>query len=149
MPTPLKSKRRTDSNAAVLFALALVPVFAVIGAAIDYSRVIEARGRLALALNCAVAAVPPEASADDAYADLVARTQDMAGTDLVSAWRIESVTRDATGHLTAIATGEVATRVARIFGIDKIAIGIKVEGRPEAAPGPLAAGEPQGCRGSV
>ena len=149
MPTSLKSKRRTDSNVAILFALALVPVFAVIGAAIDYSRVIEARGTLALALNCAVAAVPPGASADDAYVDLVARTQGMTGTDLVSAWRIESVTRDATGGLTAIATGEVATRVARIFGIDEIAIGIKVEGRPEAAPGALAGGEPQGCHSSV
>ena len=56
-------------NFAMMFALSLVPIFGMVGAAIDYARVSEVRAKIADVLDAGVLAVgaEPNISEEDAY----------------------------------------------------------------------------------
>ena len=118
--------RSDRGNFAVMFALTMVPVVGMVGAAIDYSRVVQARSELADALDAGVLAVGSHAKLTDPQAlTLVKEWVDSHMANADATWKIDSVTQEADGKITGIASGKVQTTVARIFGITEVPIGVK------------------------
>ena len=118
--------RSDHGNFAVMFALTMVPVVGAVGAAIDYSRVVQVRSELADALDAGVLAVGSRAKLTDAQA--LALVKEWVDTHMAHAdatWKVDSVTQDADGKITGIASGKVQTTVARILGINEVPIGVK------------------------
>ncbi|MEO8667299.1 MAG: TadE/TadG family type IV pilus assembly protein [Bauldia sp.] len=120
------SKFRSDrrGNIAIIFALALMPLCAGVGAAVDYSRATAFRTDLMDALDAGVLAVGSQSTMkdDDAYkiidAWMTAHLGDQYG------WHLDSVTQDDGGAITAMASAKVETTLSRVLGIDEIPIGV-------------------------
>src|SRR5881628_1230267 len=96
--------RSARGNVAVMFGLAMVPVVGAVGAAIDYSRVVEVRSELADALDGGMLAVGSKAGLSDAQALTVVKQwvdTHMAGAD--ATWTVDSVTQAADGRITGTA----------------------------------------------
>jgi Flp pilus assembly protein TadG len=119
-----KDKR---GNVAMMFAIATIPIVGAVGAAIDYSRVSEVRGKLADALDAGVLAVGSQPPMSDAKAfDTVKQWVDLhMGPAYAQYWKLDSVTQDGDGNITAIATGDVETTIARVLGVDKVPLNVK------------------------
>jgi Flp pilus assembly protein TadG len=117
-----------SGNAATLFALAMVPVVCVAGAAIDYARVTKVRAQLSGALDASLDAVDraPAADPGQEYASLRNRMQARLGARFEAPWRIESLSVDG-GQLAATVTAEVSTTVARLIGITHVPIRVSAE----------------------
>lgn len=114
-----------SGNSATLFALAMVPVIGIAGAAVDYARITQVRATLSGALHASLAAVRRLPSTDP-RAQYTALRTDLAtrlGQHFPTAWRIESLS-EADGRLVAIVTADVATTVARVIGIRDVPIRI-------------------------
>ena len=117
--------RSARGNVAVMFGLAMVPVVGAVGAAIDYSRVVEVRSELADALDGGVLAVGSKAALSDAQAlAMVKQWVDihMAGVD--ATWTVDSITQDASGKITGTASAKVRTTIARVLGIAEVPVGV-------------------------
>jgi Flp pilus assembly protein TadG len=117
-----------SGNAATLFALAMVPVVCVAGAAVDYAQVTRVRAELSGALDASLDAVgrAPAADPRQEYASLRSRMETRLGARFTSPWRIESLTVGG-GQLAVTVTAEVSTTVARLIGISRVPIRISAE----------------------
>lgn len=117
-----------SGNAATLFALAMVPVVCVAGAAVDYARITQVRGQLSGALDASLDAVDRAPAADprQEYASLRNRMETRLGARFEVPWRIESLSVD-DGRLAATVTAEVSTTIARLIGITRVPIRISAE----------------------
>lgn len=116
-------------NVAIIFALAIIPVFGAVGAAIDYSRASEVRSKLAYAVDAGVLAVgsQPPMSDDEAY-DTVERWVDThMGPKYANDWTLDSVIQEDDGVILASASGSVETTISRVLGITEIPITVKSE----------------------
>jgi Flp pilus assembly protein TadG len=124
-----RTARRDRGSVVVMLALTMVPVIAAVGAAIDYSRVLEVRNHLAAALDAGVLLVGSRSSASESATLAVVRAwvdAHMADTD--ATWTVDSVSEDSRGRIVARASGKVRTTVVRLFGIDGVAIGVESRG---------------------
>jgi len=117
-----------SGNAATLFALAMVPVVCVAGAAVDYARITKVRGELSGALDASLDAVDKAPAADPGqeYASLRNRMETRLGARFEAPWRIESLSIGS-GQLTATVTAEVSTTIARLIGITRVPIRVSAE----------------------
>lgn len=118
-----KDKR---GNVAMMFAIAAIPVVGAVGAAVDYSHVSEVRSKLVDALDAGVLAVGSQPPMTDAQAfNTVNQWVDLhMGPDYAKYWKLDSVTQDGDGKITAVATGDVDTTIARVLGIDTVPIDV-------------------------
>jgi Flp pilus assembly protein TadG len=119
---------RSARGNVVMFGLAMVPVVGAVGAAIDYSRVVEVRSELADALDGGVLEVASKAALPDAQAlAMVKQWVDihMAGAD--ATWTVDSVSQDASGKITGTASAKVKTVIARALGAKEVPVGVKSE----------------------
>jgi Flp pilus assembly protein TadG len=115
-------QRETRANVAVIFALALVPLFGMVGAAVDYTRATKVQARLQSALDAASLAVAKD-SRRLGLADLQAAANRVFsgnftadGDTLLNALRL---TKDGNTIRLEI-DGRVQTSVATAVGIDSI-----------------------------
>src|SRR5262249_17375743 len=121
-----RSSQRKAGNAAIMFALTMVPVIAAVGTAIDYSHVLTVRNRLAAALDAGVVQVGNRARSSQSESLAILKAwvdQHMVGTG--ASWSVDSVTEDNAGTIAASASGKVKTTIARLLGIDEVPIGVK------------------------
>jgi Flp pilus assembly protein TadG len=131
--------RSARGNVAIMFALTMVPVVGAVGAAIDYSRVVDVRRELADALDGGVLAVSKARLSD---ADALAMVRDWVDTHMAegdATWAVDSVTEDAAGKIAATASAKVRTTIARVLGMKEVPISVKSQlprspARVEVAP---------------
>jgi Flp pilus assembly protein TadG len=116
-------------NVATMFALALVPVFGVVGAAIDYARVSEVKAQLADALDAGVLAVGSQSNMDDDKAFEIINDWITAhlGDKYTGMWKLDSATVGEDGSIVATASGSVDTTMARVLGIYEMPISVTSE----------------------
>ena len=116
-------------NVATMFALSLVPIFGMVGAAIDYAHVSEVRAKVADALDAGVLAVGTQANMTDDQAFTI--VNDWLGAHLGSEydgyWKLDSVKLGDDGTIVATASGAVDTTVAKILGVNEIPIVVTSE----------------------
>ena len=116
-------------NFAMLFALAMVPLFGIVGAAIDYSRASEVRAKLSEALDAGVLAVGSQPKMSDADAFKI--VDDWVAAHLGPAydgdWHLNSVKVGDDGTILASASGGIDTMMGRLLGVDEISIGTTSE----------------------
>lgn len=118
--------RDVRGNAAVMFALTMIPVVAAVGAGIDYSRVVEVRSHLSEALDAGVLAVARQTKLSDGEALAIVRQWvDTHMPKAEATWSVDSVTQDFDGGITGYASGKVQTTIARIIGINEVSISVK------------------------
>jgi Flp pilus assembly protein TadG len=122
-------RRSERGNVATMFALALVPVFGVIGAAIDYARVSEVRAQLADALDAGVLAVGSQSNMTDEKAYEIINDWITAhlGDKYTGMWKLDSATVGDDGSIVATASGTVDTTMARVLGIYEMPISVTSE----------------------
>lgn len=112
-----------SGNATTLFALAMVPVICVAGAAVDYAEVTRARVALSDALDASLDVVgrAPAADPRQEMAVLRAGMARRLGPRFAAAWRIDSIAEER-GRLVAVVSADVPTSVARLIGIREVPI---------------------------
>src|SRR3990167_3058686 len=122
-------RRSERGNVATMFALALVPVFGVVGAAIDYARVSEVKAQLADALDAGVLAVGSQSNMDDDKAFEIINDWITAhlGDKYTGMWKLDSATVGEDGSIVAAASGSVDTTMARVLGIYEMPISVTAE----------------------
>jgi Flp pilus assembly protein TadG len=120
----------SGGNVALMFGLAIVPIFGVVGAALDYARVTDVRTKLAASLDAAVLAVGRQTTAmsDKAAFDLVATwmTAYMADKKFAGTWQLDSVTQSGDA-VVAKASGKVDTTLARVLGYEEVPFAVTSE----------------------
>ena len=120
---------KASGNDAVMFAIAIIPVVGAVGAAIDYARINGVRAKLADALVAGVAAIgnQPKMTEAQAFATVRNVLNARMGPDDAQIWRLNSVTEDGQGHITAVASGSVDTAIGRIIGLDRVPVSVRSE----------------------
>jgi hypothetical protein len=118
-----------SGNFAILFALSMVPLFGIVGAAIDYSRASEVRAKLSEALDAGVLAVgsQPKMSDDKAFEIVNDWVSAHLGTEYDGYWHLNSVKVGDDGTILASASGDIDTTMGRLLGLDEIEIGTTSE----------------------
>lgn len=117
--------RDRRGNVAMLFALAIIPLVGMVGAAIDYSRVAHVRTELADVLDAAVLSVGSRPAMTDKQAyDAVREWVDAHMT--ATAWTLDSVSQ-IDGRIIASASADVDMTIARILGVDQVPVSIQSE----------------------
>ncbi len=121
--------RENEGNVAVIFALALIPLFGAVGALVDYTRVSDVRAELAAATDAGLLAVgsQPPMSDKDAYDTVHKWIETHVKPDFDGSWNLNSVIQEKGGRITATVSGEVKTTIANILGIQTIPINITSE----------------------
>ena len=111
-------------NFAVMFALTMVPIFGIVGAAVDYSRASEVHAKLAEALDAGVLAVGSQPKMSDAAAYKIVNDWVSAhlGPGYDGYWHLNSVTLGKDGTILASASGGIDTTLGRLLGVDEIPI---------------------------
>lgn len=125
--------RDAKGAVAVIFALALIPVIALVGAAIDYARASKAKTQLQAALDAATLAAALKLGPTFTYADRQSAAEGALNANL-STSALESVVATvldvdtATGPGVAIeATGTLPTSAIRVVGVDSLTIGARAQ----------------------
>ncbi len=117
-------------NVAMMFGLAIVPIFGVVGAALDYARVTDVRQELAASLDAAVLAAGGQSTkmSDEALQTFVVNwmTAHMSDKKFAGTWKLDSITQDGDTIL-ARATGKVDTTLTRVLGFEEMPIGVNSE----------------------
>ncbi|MEX0853719.1 MAG: pilus assembly protein [Bauldia sp.] len=128
MPVLRSLWRCRSGNVAMMFALAIIPLFGVVGAAVDYTRISRAQLRLADALDAALLSVgsQPEMTDKQAFAAVDAWMHAHLDTGWTGAWQLASLTQDG-GKLTAVATTVVDMTLARLLGVDQVPVRVLSE----------------------
>lgn len=113
-----------DGNVAVIFALVLVPIMGLLGAAIDYSRGAQAQARMRSALDAAAlaAAAAPDAnrtSVGQSYLASNLQSADISGVT-------SSFVMNADGALIAKASGSIDAYVTGVLGVKSMSISASV-----------------------
>jgi Flp pilus assembly protein TadG len=116
-------------NFAMMFALSLVPLFGMVGAAIDYAHYSEVRGRLAGALDGGLLAVGTQPNMTDEEAFTIVNDWIAANVGDVDSdeWQLDSVTVGDDGTITGSVSASVDTTLARVLGVDEIPMNVTSE----------------------
>lgn len=116
--------RDQRGNFAVMFALTMVPICGIVGAAIDYGRASEINAKLAEALDAAVLAVgtQPKMSNADAYKIVDDWVATHLGPTYDGYWHLNSVKVGNDGTILASASGNVETQLGKLLGLDEMGI---------------------------
>ncbi len=124
MSLATRSERSTRGNAAMTFAIALVPLVGAIGAAVDYAHVVEVRAQLVAALDAGILAAShrPGMSDTEAAALVTDAMSARLGPTFAGAWKLDSVTGELGGRIVAKASGNVDTTIAWVIGINEVPI---------------------------
>ncbi len=111
-------------NFATIFALTMVPICGIVGAAVDYSRASEVHAKLSEALDAGVLAVgsQPKMSDTDAYKIVNDWVTTHLGPEYDDYWQLNSVKLGEDGTVLASASGGVDTMMGRLLGVDEIPI---------------------------
>ena len=121
MLTKFSRRFRDDRRAsvAVFFAFAALPVFAMVGAAVDYGREKYARTQMQIAMDLAVIAAATESntSAASAFTANVAQSR-------VTVSGTPSFVNNADGSITGSATATLPTAIMGIVGIKTMSISV-------------------------
>jgi Flp pilus assembly protein TadG len=122
-------RENEGGNFATMFALALVPIFGMVGAAIDYAHVSEVRAKLADVLDAGVLAVgaDPNLTQEQAYTIVNDWLAAHLGAEYTGYWKLDSVTLGEDGTVVAMASGAVDTSVAKILGVTEMPIAVTSE----------------------
>ncbi|MEQ9688550.1 MAG: pilus assembly protein [Bauldia litoralis] len=121
--------RDDDGNVAVVFALALIPLFGAVGALVDYTRVSDVRAELASATDAGLLAVgsQPPMSDKEAYSTVNSWIETHVQPEYDGTWTLDSVVQEKGGRITATVSGEVQTTIAKVLGVQTIPISITSE----------------------
>lgn len=125
---PLNFVKDVRGNVAMIFGLTAVPILIAVGAAVDYSTMIDVNSKMQQALDAVVlslASEAPELSADE----LNARAKEIFNANFnepeVSGKTIDvSFTRTNGANLTATASGDVALAMMGIVGIHSLPVSV-------------------------
>ena len=124
-----------SGNVAIIFAIALVPVFGAVGAAVDYSRANSARTAMQVALDVTALMVAKEAL-DLNYGQMQNKAQTYFNTqfnrpDVDKLKTTFGMVTNGPGDYTVIAeaTGSVDTAIARVIGKDTIDLRVTTQVR--------------------
>lgn len=128
----IRFRHARDGNIAVLFALAMVPVLGLIGAAIDYSRANRARTAMQAAMDSAALMLSRDlssgaitttqvASKAQSYFTALFTNNEATGVSVTASY----TPKDASGSSTVVVNGSgaVATEFMKILGFPSVAIG--------------------------
>jgi Flp pilus assembly protein TadG len=122
-----------SGNVAMMFGLAIVPIFGVVGAALDYARVTDVRQELTASLDSAVLAAGAESGLNGKMSDEALQTfvfnwvnSHMSDKKFAGTWQLDSVTQDGDVIL-AKASGKVDTTLTRVLGFEEMPIGVTSE----------------------
>jgi Flp pilus assembly protein TadG len=119
--------RDRRGNVAIIFGLALVPLCAAVGAAVDYSRATAFRTQLMDALDAGVLAVGSQSTMKDEDAYKIINDWMTAHLGDRYGWHLDKVTQDDKGAITAVATAKIDTTLTRVLGVEEIPIGVMSE----------------------
>lgn len=126
-------KRDAGGAVALIFALALIPVLVLVGAAVDYARAAKAKTQLQDALDAATLAAALKLGAGYTYADRQKAAEGALYANL-STSALDSVvvtvtdTTSASGPGISIqATGTLPTAAIRVVGIDTVDVAARAE----------------------
>lgn len=125
-------RRASGGNIAVVFALALVPIFGAIGAAVDYSQANDVKSRLQNALDSAVLAGVTQISSQQiptATAVFGANHTGQFTTTVTS-----SFLQNADGSLSGTASAVVKTSVLGVLGVSSIPVKVAATAAKSAQP---------------
>ncbi|MCB1487684.1 MAG: pilus assembly protein [Bauldia sp.] len=121
--------RDEDGNVAVVFALALIPLFGAVGALVDYSRVTDFRAEVAAATDAGLLAVgsQPPMTDKQAYNTVNNWMETHIKPTYSGNWKLDSVVQGQGGKITATVSGEVSTTIAKVLGVQTIPISVTSE----------------------
>ncbi len=121
--------RNERGNVAVLFALSIIPLIGMVGAAVDYSRLTQVRAKMSDALDAAILAAgsKPAMSDKDLYAFIKSWMEvHMANEAMAKSWQLDSVKQDK-GQIVGVASADVDMTISRVLGVDHVPITIQSE----------------------
>lgn len=129
-------------NVAVIFSLCLIPVFGLIGAAVDYARAAKAKAQLQIAVDAAAIAAVQQIGAD--YAARQNAAYGAIEANLATS-ALDSVTVTVSDNFTSAAkavsvdaTGVLPTSIIKVVGINTVDIGAKAEAVGGGSPTEIA-----------
>ena len=115
-------RRNNRGNVATLFAISLIPLVGAVGAAIDYSRIAQARTKLADALDAGLLAVGSQAPMSETRTYAAVKQWVDAHMDGIP-YSLDSV--DVTDSaITGKASTEVEMTLARILGVERVPLSV-------------------------
>jgi Flp pilus assembly protein TadG len=123
-------RRDQSGNVAILFALAVIPLFAAVGMALDISRASSARAGLQSALDATALALSKDAPQDLTTAQLNQKAQDyfnanLARPELYKITVTPKLTKPETGsfEISLTAEGQIDTTILKILGYETLSVG--------------------------
>lgn len=121
-----------SGNAGMIFALTLIPLAGIVGAALDYSLAITARGKLQTASDAAALATAKALSQNPGLSDGELRSIAAAvfgnnTKDIYLADNIQFTMKRLQKGISIDASAKVETNVIRVIGIDKVDVAVKSE----------------------
>ena len=123
--------RDADGAVAMIFALALIPILALVGAAVDYARASKARTQLQAAVDAATLAAAQKLNGtytERQQAAYGALQSNLATSELASVEVTVTDTTTADGNgVTVAAQGLFPTAVMTIIGVNTLTIGAQAE----------------------
>lgn len=112
-------------NIAIIFALALLPLLAAIGAAVDYNRAMNSRQKLSTSLDAALLAFGRSGPEDEDEAQEFVHgyiEQQLLATHYQGSWALDSFEFSG-NQITATVSGELPTAIMGLMGVDSIDYG--------------------------
>ncbi|MCB1495484.1 MAG: pilus assembly protein [Bauldia sp.] len=121
--------RDESGNVAVVFALALIPLFGAVGALIDYTRVSNLRAEVAAAIDAGLLAVgsQPPMSDQQAFDTVNKWLETHIKPTYQGNWKLDSVVQQKGGKITATVSGAIDTTIAKVLGVQSIPISVTSE----------------------
>jgi Flp pilus assembly protein TadG len=116
--------RDQRGSIAIIFALALLPIFGLAGAAVDYSRLSSAQSSLQTATDAAALALSKDAAAlssSDLQSRATAQLKSAVGDPTLTALTVAvTYTESPTTQLSVTASGSVRTDFMALFGVNTV-----------------------------
>ena len=121
-------KRKTDGNVAVMFALALLPTFLAVGAAVDITRALLVRDRLSQAMDAAALAVGGTPGLSESTRQALAEKYFAANYPSAEIGTPGQLMVNVNGDVvTMTATAQVTTTLMAILGQDTLTVSANTE----------------------
>lgn len=123
--------RADDGNIAVIFAIALIPIVGLVGAAVDYSKAGDVKVHLQTALDTALLAGSTQ-TADQQVSTATSVFNGNFNGKFASA-ATATFTQNGDGSLSGTASSSVAASFLGVFGINTLSVGAKGTATPRTA----------------
>ncbi|MGE0053121.1 MAG: TadE/TadG family type IV pilus assembly protein [Hyphomicrobium sp.] len=128
---PRKSIRKNEEGSTgVMFALLAVPMFAMVGMAIEFSRTLNARDAMQNAIDAAVLAARNVAPEDQAA---VAQTYFKANLKKIIGEAQANFTRTDDGNIAGSAIVDIKTPIAALAGAQKVTVEVAALAKPDGS----------------